>query len=312
MLPRAEKKAEGHKGRFLRRPAVVPLFQERIELVAGDAGQVAAIDLLDGHRHVPPRQEDKQCGENPAHGPQHAAFQVRMIARVGHREDAAPEAAGADQDDVGLRAAPEQFGHGPRGADFLDSPPLDPAGRINQEIIAPIQPRGDGVDHRQRLVAGLSAMPDQLRDLDRVDQPHERIEQRPAIHARRDDWPQPPGDVDVRQHQGRIDQPHVIGHHQRGAAEIAKFLQSFHADPVAKPGQEANQHPVTSPDPLHDGDLLLVGFFRHGNLEHRVALLDRIDHILAIDHLAENRVLAVEPGSGDVGDEELRAIRIGT
>ena len=181
----------------------------------------------------------------------HAAFQVRMLARIGHREDAAPDAAGADQHDIGLRAAFQQVGHGPRGADFLDSPPLGPAGRIDQEALAAVQPRGDGVDHRQRLFAGVAAMLVQVRHLDRVDQPHERIEQRLAIHARGDDRPHPARNADVRQHQRRIDQPRVIGHHQRRAAEVAEFLQSFHADPVAEPGQEANQHPVTSPHPLH-------------------------------------------------------------
>ena len=251
VLPRAEEKAEGHERRLLRPAAVVPLFQERIELVAGDAGQAAAVDPLDGHGHVPPRQEDEQCGEDPAQGPHGAAFQVRMLARVGHREDAAPHAASADQDDVGLRAAFQELGHGPRGADFLDPPPLGPAGRIDQETLAAVQPRGDGVEHRQRLFTGVAALFFEVRHLNRVDQPHERIEQRLAVHARGDDRPHPARNADVRQHQRRIDQPRVIGHHQRRAAEVAEFLQSFHADPVAEPGEEADQHPVAGPDPLH-------------------------------------------------------------
>src|SRR5688572_2689368 len=42
----------------------------------------------------------------------------------------------------------------------------------------------------------------------------------------------------------------------------------------------------------------------------RVALLDRVDDVLAAAHLAEDRVLAVEPVGRDVGDEELAAVGV--
>src|SRR5689334_13857785 len=42
----------------------------------------------------------------------------------------------------------------------------------------------------------------------------------------------------------------------------------------------------------------------------RIALGDRIDHIHALDHLTEDRVLAVQPRSRDVGDEKLTAVGV--
>ena len=42
-----------------------------------------------------------------------------------------------------------------------------------------------------------------------------------------------------------------------------------------------------------------------------VALLDGIDDVLAIGHLAEDRMFAIRVRSGNVGDEELGAISAG-
>ena len=50
--------------------------------------------------------------------------------------------------------------------------------------------------------------------------------------------------------------------------------------------------------------------FADGDLFHFIALGDRIDHVLAFGHLAENRMLAVEPWGFDMGDEELRSIGV--
>ena len=41
-----------------------------------------------------------------------------------------------------------------------------------------------------------------------------------------------------------------------------------------------------------------------------VALLDGVDHVHALDHLAEHGVLAVQPRVGHVGDEELAAVGV--
>ena len=50
----------------------------------------------------------------------------------------------------------------------------------------------------------------------------------------------------------------------------------------------------------------------HGDFFHLVALADGVDDFLRVlDHFAEDRVLVVEPGRGDVRDEELRAVRVG-
>ena len=52
-------------------------------------------------------------------------------------------------------------------------------------------------------------------------------------------------------------------------------------------------------------------FFADHDGFHDVALLDRVDDILAFENLAKHRMLAVQPRSGDVGDEELRAVGVG-
>ena len=147
--------------------------------------------------------------------------------------------------------AREQVCRRPRRADFLPSAPLGAAGGIEEKALAAVQPGGQGVDHRQRLFAGVAAVLAQVGHLDGVDQPHDRIEKRLAVHARGDRRPQLDRQADVRQHQRRIDQPGVIGHDERRPAEVAELLQPFHADPVAKAGQEANQHPVARSQPAH-------------------------------------------------------------
>ena len=45
---------------------------------------------------------------------------------------------------------------------------------------------------------------------------------------------------------------------------------------------------------------------------HYVALLDGVHYLLTTGHFSEYRVLIVEPGRGDVGDEELTAIGVWT
>jgi len=49
-----------------------------------------------------------------------------------------------------------------------------------------------------------------------------------------------------------------------------------------------------------------------GDLGHYVALLDRVDDVLASGHFAEHGMLSIEPRAGDVGDEELRTVGVGT
>ena len=44
----------------------------------------------------------------------------------------------------------------------------------------------------------------------------------------------------------------------------------------------------------------------------RASTLDRLDELLAFDHLAEDGVLAVEMGRWDRCDEELRTVGVGT
>src|SRR5579871_1052781 len=52
--------------------------------------------------------------------------------------------------------------------------------------------------------------------------------------------------------------------------------------------------------------------FSHGDAVQRVALLDRVDHILPLGHLTEHRVLAVEPIGHYMRDEELAAVGVRT
>src|SRR5215212_4128579 len=53
-------------------------------------------------------------------------------------------------------------------------------------------------------------------------------------------------------------------------------------------------------------------FILHGDFFHLVALADSVDDFLCVlDHFAEDRMLVVEPGRRDVGDEELGAVRVG-
>ena len=46
------------------------------------------------------------------------------------------------------------------------------------------------------------------------------------------------------------------------------------------------------------------------NLFHRVTLLNRIDHILTLQHNAKHRMLAVEVRGRHRGDEELTAVGV--
>src|SRR5262249_43546523 len=55
-----------------------------------------------------------------------------------------------------------------------------------------------------------------------------------------------------------------------------------------------------------------ASLFRDRDLFHFVALLHGVDDLLRIvNDAAKDRMLAIEPGSGDVGDEELRAVGVG-
>ena len=46
------------------------------------------------------------------------------------------------------------------------------------------------------------------------------------------------------------------------------------------------------------------------NIVHHVSLLDRIDDLLTLDHLSEYGVFVIQPGGGDVSDEELTAVGV--
>ena len=46
------------------------------------------------------------------------------------------------------------------------------------------------------------------------------------------------------------------------------------------------------------------------NALHHIALLDRVDDVLALRSPGRTPMLAVEPGRGDVRDEELRAVGV--
>ena len=48
---------------------------------------------------------------------------------------------------------------------------------------------------------------------------------------------------------------------------------------------------------MHFADHFASGLSADGDLRYHVALLDRIDHVLAVDHAAEDGILAVQPRS---------------
>src|SRR6185295_4234357 len=56
---------------------------------------------------------------------------------------------------------------------------------------------------------------------------------------------------------------------------------------------------------------ITILILRDCHILHGVALLDRVDDILAVDHLAEDCVFAVEVGLRRVDDEELAAVGVG-
>ena len=64
--------------------------------------------------------------------------------------------------------------------------------------------------------------------------------------------------------------------------------------------------------PLGDSILLLleksIRRIKDLDLQDLVSLRDRVDHILTLGHLPKDGVLAVQPGSGNMGDKELAAI----
>ena len=55
----------------------------------------------------------------------------------------------------------------------------------------------------------------------------------------------------------------------------------------------------------------LVGGIENFDALDLVALRDRVHHVLALGHFAEDRVLAIEPRTGHVRDEKLAAVRAG-
>ncbi len=52
-------------------------------------------------------------------------------------------------------------------------------------------------------------------------------------------------------------------------------------------------------------------FVRDGNRRYFITLLDRVHDVLTFDHASEHRMLAVQPGGSDMGDEELGPVRVG-
>src|SRR3546814_8872939 len=70
------------------------------------------------------------------------------------------------------------------------------------------------------------------------------------------------------------------------------------------------QDAVPLGDAVRLGGQYGVGIALDRDLADVVALLDLVDRLQALDHLAEHGVLAVQPGGGDVGDEELAAVGV--
>ena len=74
--PGAQAAMIGNIHRRFRSAAIVPLFQEGIELFTIQPRQITTVEHLDRHGHLAPRREEQQIGAHPADGAQHATTQL--------------------------------------------------------------------------------------------------------------------------------------------------------------------------------------------------------------------------------------------
>jgi hypothetical protein len=191
-----------------------------------------------------PRQEEEQARGQPAGSGQRRPPEVRQFSLRGTAEHAPPHAAGADEDDVHLRAADEQLMDDAGRTDDLAVAALQPAGRINQKALSGVEPRGDGVDEVLRLGGRRAALGGEVGHLEGADELHQGQQRQQAVGARIDERPQRRRQRHVGQYRRRIDVGRVVGEHECRAAEPPHRLHAVGGDAIA----EVQQRPHESPE----------------------------------------------------------------
>ena len=244
--PRPQQQVIRHKRRRLGALPVVPLFQVAVEALAILAGQLIARDHLQGDADVAARREEDQVGGHPEDGLDRSGAERGAFAgpRVG--EHASPEPDRADEYDVRLGDALEDFISRPGGPDQLRLLEADLPGGIDQEALAAAEPFDDRVDHRQGPLVGGPAVLGQVGHLQGVDQPHQRAEQRNPVDAGIHDRAERASEPQVGDHQGRIDIGGMAGHDQRWPVEPLQLPEPRDLDAIAPVEHPANDRPEQS------------------------------------------------------------------
>ncbi len=152
---RAEEEMRPHEDGLRPSPGVVPTLEPGVDLLAPQFRQPGAIQPLHRNIHLPPGSEEEEIGEKQADAGEQQPRQVRLLAREGVAEAAAPDAGGAHEDDGRFRRPLQNVGQGAGAAQHLDAAALDAAGRPEDEALAPFQTVDDGVHRHLGLFARL-------------------------------------------------------------------------------------------------------------------------------------------------------------
>ena len=193
--------------------------------------------------HGPPREKEDEAGEPPADGGDRLAAEVGKRPPPGAAEHASPQAAGADEDDVHLGTAGEQFVDHAGGAHDLSVAALEAARGIDEEAFSRLEPSGDGVDEVPRSRGSVAALRREVGHLEGADELHQGQQRQEPVGAGVDKRPQRSRQRHVREHGRRIDVGGVVGKYERGAAKGADLLHAVGTDAVPKVEQEAHQSP---------------------------------------------------------------------
>ena len=242
---RAEEEMMRHEDGSRLALRVVPVLEPGVDLLAAQLGQPGAIQPLDRDVHAPPRGEEEEIGEEQADAGEQQPRQVRLPARRGEAERAAPDAVGAHENDGRFRRRLQNVGQRP--APPSTSTPrrwMRPEGQRMKfsPLFRPSMTAWTAVSACSRPDAGLHV---EVRHRQAVEQFHERPQERASVHAFVDHRPRLQRGPQRGQDERRVDVAGVVRQDQHGAFQTPNLLQAVNAQPVAQgedaPGQAPEQ-----------------------------------------------------------------------
>ena len=140
--------------------------------------------------------------------------------------------------------------HDTRRPDDLLTPPLEPAGRVDQQVVTGLDGRDRRLDELPRVVVAPAALLGHLGNLERVDDPHDRVQERNAVRPRVDERPERSVRADVHEDEGRVDVAGMVRQHEDRSLDVPKCLEP--ADAYAVPQRE---HQPCEPSEKRSGEL---------------------------------------------------------